>query len=248
MLGSFLRCSTGAWGCRSAIYALSLWIVGCPAPGTRATSQGTNLAARQNSARDDAARTDTPRSTLETATDAVTTEWNNLVATNGAITLSAGATIAPVCCVMTSLLGAPIGVPVTISLPMPAPFAGESPATIASGAAFTLAGTAPHTITRRPDFAALRQSAPALATDAQRALAIATQRLASLDRARAWSGRSLQLRSSLVRSSSDRALWTVYFNAMRPNNGGPEDSVQVEVHADRGVLETYAGARRERVP
>lgn len=187
-------------------------------------------------------------SALDAATAAVIAEWNALVATRGPIALPPGAIIAPKCCVMTSLLGAPIAVPLVISLPLPAPFDAEPPATTAARAAFTLSGTAPHEITQRPDFAAVSQSASAIATDAQRALSIATQRLATLERARAWRGRSLTMQSSLLRSTSDPALWTVYFNAMRPNNGGPEDSIQVEVHTDRGVLETYAGARRERIP
>lgn len=233
---------------RHATFALVSLAAGCPSPGARSENPPQRIARAATdppaTPRASAASWDSP----EAATASMAREFAAAIAAEP-IALPTGASLAPRCCVMTGVLGAPIGVSVTLALPMPAPFASEQPATVGVGQSYTLSGTAPHTLLRSPDFAELRRSVPSIAADATRVLAFATERLASLDRARAWRGRSLVMQSSLVGASSNGPQWTVYFTAMRPNNGGPEDAIHVTVDRERGVLDTFAGySRPERIP
>jgi hypothetical protein len=140
--------------------------------------------------------------------------------------LPAGMDVTLTCCVETNVLGAPVGVVITLSLP-PFPDApgAERPTTSLGGYSVSVSGEAK--VLRRPDFTQLRSTAVAKATAAQRAVSIAHAKLMTLEASAPWRARGGGYSTSLVAAAGQ--TWNVNFHA-------PDESFQMTVDLARGAV------------
>ncbi len=225
----------------SARWALLALSAACTGPrATSAPPRGTTASAAQPATRASEAG---PRTMAE-----LEAQFAAEITALGGVALPAGVIVSPLCCVMVGVLGAPVGVPITLSFASVEGLSLAAPATLPAGDGYRIERSppAPLVILRRPDVAALRPTLAPLAERGQRALSIAARQLTSLGRYRGWLQRSLRVSAVLSRSTLQPGEWTVYFNAMVGENTGPEDTVSVRLDLDRGaVIETRAGARNE---
>lgn len=143
------------------------------------------------------------------------------------------------CCLMTSVLGAPVGVAVRLRLPgFPEAPGAERPTTSLGGYQVAVAGEAK--VLRRPDFTALRSGAVAKAAAAQRAATLAHAKVMTLEAAAPWRARGGGYSTSLVPSSG--RTWNVYFRA-------PDESFAVTVDlAKNAVTRVTVGAAARVLP
>lgn len=140
------------------------------------------------------------------------------------------------CCLLTGVLGGPVGVGITLTLPaLPNAPEAARPTTTLGG--YSLSGSAEVKILRRPDFAQLRTTVPQTAKDAQRAVELAHAKLMTLEESRNLRG---AFATSLVASTGQ--TWNVYFRTA-------DDSFAVVVDLARGkVMQITVGAAATPVP
>jgi hypothetical protein len=223
-----------------AARALLALLASCTGPRSTASPRNTTAAAAP-SPRGASASTPGTMAELEA-------QFASEITALGGVSLPAGVTVSPHCCVMVGVLGAPVGVPITLAFASAEGLSLAEPATLPAGDGYRIEHPppAPLVILRRPNVAVLRPTLAPLAERGQRALSIASRQLTTLPRYQAWRQRSLRVTAVLSDSTLHPSEWTVYFNAMVGVNTGPEDTVNVRLDLDRGaVIETRAGARNE---
>ncbi|MDP3275327.1 MAG: hypothetical protein Q8Q09_09050 [Deltaproteobacteria bacterium] len=189
-----------------------------------------------------------------TAQDPVITQaeahFAQALAALGPLRLPEGVALTTRCCMETNVMGAPVGMAVVLRL---RPVVGveaapEAPTT--QGYRLQLGPNG--SVLRSADLQGIQPKLAMIATTGERAIALALARVRGLPRFAEWQRQGWRLTVALMPVSISVAVWSewhVYVNAMRPQNQGPADSVEVHVDVTRGaVLHTFAGARRELIP
>ncbi|MBL8916049.1 MAG: hypothetical protein JNM17_35445 [Archangium sp.] len=123
--------------------------------------------------------------------------------------LPAGHGLGLTCCVLTSVLGAPVGVVITLTLPAMPDAANAARATTSLGG-YSVSGSGEAKILRRPDFAQLRTTAAPTAMAAQRALELAHVKLATLEQ---WAPFRAKGGYATTLVGSTGQTWNVYLRS-----------------------------------
>jgi len=142
-------------------------------------------------------------------------------------TLPGGVTVAITCCMATGRADQPVFATVEVLLPPPDDAPSSPRPSAPLGDSYVIDMTkSPHVILGRPDFAAVRRTAPQRAKDALAAYAIGHAKLITLDGYKSWRHEGFTYTALMQNDATDKSTWTIYFHS----ETYPNPTIQINVN------------------